>query len=751
MKNKFLKKIVMLVLISVIFPYIYTTFSYAASESTFFQGLRLEKRYMPDVEYWVTGTVDSKVTELKVPPIASDNIPIKAIDDNTKINGVFQGNIWLEKVDLSESRIEEIGARCFYNCQKLKQYINSPYLKTVYGYAFQNANLESITFNEGLESIRPSAFEDAFSNENKIYVIDIPDTVTEIYENAFKVTNKNYRVILVGEKASAAEEYCKTDSKCTFIQRGDEIPTEEDLIQQEIEKEKKKLFINKEFTYQNYNNTNKANITKFFGWSASTLETSNMENFSDIIEVEDGFIVIGTCYIDKYNIDSSYFEETFASKAKGNDDGIIVKYDYNLSMEWFQSFGGSLGDRFGKIYKTKDGGYLVLGTTCSSDKDLQGINYDTSKYCQMIVKYDRNFKVVENKMISWTDALKEYQDEILEDEKGKITSGTISLDTISDGVIGVLHGINGYEMNTLIRKYDDDGHLEWKKTFDRDSNKTDDNLTKVIETDDGYIFIGSSSKSKKNSRNETIIVEDAIIVKYNKPYDQIMIHGMLQYYMNVGEQKTPEVFYVPWEDVTIGDMQWTSENEEIATVDYKGNIVAKGEGLTKVNLNIRGKTAQIIVNVTDPTLKHIEKVVLDKTQITMFKDNTEILSATITPIDTTDSKEITWTSSNLDVAKVDNEGRITAVSEGTAIITAKTINGKTANCTVTVKENVLGDINGDGKINTKDWNRMYEYINETQEFNEDELLLGDLNKDGKVNIKDWNRMYDHITEVDPLL
>ena len=61
-----------------------------------------------------------------------------------------------------------------------------------------------------------------------------------------------------------------------------------------------------------------------------------------------------------------------------------------------------------------------------------------------------------------------------------------------------------------------------------------------------------------------------------------------------------------------------------------------------------------------------------------------------------------------------------------------------------------GDINGDGKINTKDWNRMYEYINETVEFSEDELITADINGDGKVNIKDWNRMYEHITEENPL-
>ena len=61
-----------------------------------------------------------------------------------------------------------------------------------------------------------------------------------------------------------------------------------------------------------------------------------------------------------------------------------------------------------------------------------------------------------------------------------------------------------------------------------------------------------------------------------------------------------------------------------------------------------------------------------------------------------------------------------------------------------------GDINGDGKINIKDWNILYAYINETMTLSSEELQRADVNEDGKINVKDLNRLYEHITETNPL-
>ncbi len=75
---------------------------------------------------------------------------------------------------------------------------------------------------------------------------------------------------------------------------------------------------------------------------------------------------------------------------------------------------------------------------------------------------------------------------------------------------------------------------------------------------------------------------------------------------------------------------------------------------------------------------------MNKTTLTLEEQEAETLVATINPSDTTDDKTLTWKSSNPEVATVDNNGKVTAVKDGTTTITVTTVNGKEATCTVTV-------------------------------------------------------------------
>lgn len=105
----------------------------------------------------------------------------------------------------------------------------------------------------------------------------------------------------------------------------------------------------------------------------------------------------------------------------------------------------------------------------------------------------------------------------------------------------------------------------------------------------------------------------------------------------------------------------------IALIDYAGNtLVTEPYSLT-------GGSSEVL-----PT-----SVELNKTQLSMTAGDVSALSATVKPDNATD-KTVTWTSSNDKIVSVDKNGKLTALAQGMATITAMTINGKTASCAVTV-------------------------------------------------------------------
>ena len=85
----------------------------------------------------------------------------------------------------------------------------------------------------------------------------------------------------------------------------------------------------------------------------------------------------------------------------------------------------------------------------------------------------------------------------------------------------------------------------------------------------------------------------------------------------------------------------------------------------------------IALDVSEPT-----SVSLNKTALTLDVGKSYTLTKTVSPSNAVTS--YTWSSSNTNVATVDKNGKVTAKASGTATITVKTSNGKTATCKVTV-------------------------------------------------------------------
>lgn len=76
-------------------------------------------------------------------------------------------------------------------------------------------------------------------------------------------------------------------------------------------------------------------------------------------------------------------------------------------------------------------------------------------------------------------------------------------------------------------------------------------------------------------------------------------------------------------------------------------------------------------------------VELNQTQAALETGSETTLTATVLPANAA-NRTVSWSSSAPAVASVDKNGKVTAKKEGTAVITATTVNGLTASCTFTV-------------------------------------------------------------------
>ena len=138
-------------------------------------------------------------------------------------------------------------------------------------------------------------------------------------------------------------------------------------------------------------------------------------------------------------------------------------------------------------------------------------------------------------------------------------------------------------------------------------------------------------------------------------------------------------------NATNKNVTWSSDHEAIATVDQNGTVTARngGQAIITVTTADGSKTATCTVNVRVHIGVPVQSVGLNKTELALEVGKTGTLEAKVEPSDAT-NKNVTWSSSNPEVATVDN-GVVTAVSAGEAIITVTTEDGaKTATCKVTV-------------------------------------------------------------------
>jgi uncharacterized protein (TIGR02145 family) len=143
--------------------------------------------------------------------------------------------------------------------------------------------------------------------------------------------------------------------------------------------------------------------------------------------------------------------------------------------------------------------------------------------------------------------------------------------------------------------------------------------------------------------------------------------------------------------ISNNNIRWTSDNEDVATVDGNGVVTAVLAGTATITVTSACGNYSAICELTVIT-SPVAGISLNKNTLEFHIDEFERLIATIIPANAT-NKNVTWASNNEVVATVDDTGMVIAVSIGTAVITVITECGNhTAICVVTVKPILVTDI-----------------------------------------------------------
>ena len=150
--------------------------------------------------------------------------------------------------------------------------------------------------------------------------------------------------------------------------------------------------------------------------------------------------------------------------------------------------------------------------------------------------------------------------------------------------------------------------------------------------------------------------------------------------LSVGEAYTLKSTVLP-NEAKNKTCKWYTSRSSVAAVSSTGRVTARAVGTAVITAKtVNGKKATCKVTVSPvPT-----GVKISPTALTLGKGESYTLKGKVLPNDAK-NKTCKWYTSRSSVAAVSSTGKVTAKAVGTAVITAKTVNGKKATCKVTVK------------------------------------------------------------------
>ncbi len=138
--------------------------------------------------------------------------------------------------------------------------------------------------------------------------------------------------------------------------------------------------------------------------------------------------------------------------------------------------------------------------------------------------------------------------------------------------------------------------------------------------------------------------------------------------LNVGDSTTLNIQILP-EEAKENEIDLTSSNPNIVTIDNSGNILAIRPGSVTITAKAKENNISASINIT--VLSKVTDLILNTSELVLNINDTFKIESTIIPSDAS-NKNISFISSNPDIVSVDSSGNILALANGNETITVTT-------------------------------------------------------------------------------
>ena len=238
-------------------------------------------------------------------------------------------------------------------------------------------------------------------------------------------------------------------------------------------------------------------------------------------------------------IAGGYFEDNdiqvgdYTLENQGGNDGMIIKYNVEGEVEWARREGGSSEDRINSVAETRDGGYIAAGYFNSSSIQVGDYTLTNSGNDDgMIIKYEE--KELVNVDVTKAEGIGGNNDDDIYSVAETRDGGYIAGGDFSSSSIrvGDYTLTNSGHRDGMIIKYSAEGEVEWARSV---GGSNYDYIYSVASTSDGGVIAGGSFSSSSIQVGDYTLTNsgdnDGMIIKYSGS-------GEVEWARNVGGSST---------------------------------------------------------------------------------------------------------------------------------------------------------------------------------------------------------------------